>query len=605
MIPRLVPGEKITPAKLNQVIDALNAVAPARSSIPQEQTTSGTSVSVLRRPRDFYAIIEESPDRPRDLNGEVPDGEYEWAEVRLSAKEGFQEFPGSLNSYYQVSTGFLFNPAYEMNDDRKVETGIIVRMRPVEPIQEDDIVALDDAGNPILDDDGNPIIEKKGRGFLRRYVFSLSVGAVIKVVEIQPDECRRYGTVNHMGVFDGKTVNIDPDQGGDLREGDWSHDAQCWVLSLRETVESMTKITYAPGGVTGTFIPGEKVEQEGSGAKGWFFEDNGVDTIWIHTDMSSPDFDAEGLIKGLSSEAVCVPDTVSVPQSTIDEEKVNLLPSYTHFKGLLVGVLDFDGDERPLYVIDEGPIIRQFEIPEDAEDFVQNADETWPLYFDAQFVDQPEAPAVRMYRGSELDNDAASAHYPGIGRKAWEDHHGSVGFARWSRATKRWELLEAYFKTIALAKTKDIFGPDARGTVEIWWKNPVLPPAPPDPWTGAIASGNELEAFNFKYERIHTGVEVVVAFDAQENLWMIIDLVYPVMVDGVAGGPDIISEVGKLIFDDTDPGAVGAYLGVTNPGGDRHIVKVAAGTKGVSVANLNMATVSFMSFSNGLLESYS
>lgn len=566
MIPRFAAGEEITPAKLNPIIDALNAAEAARSSLPIEQTSAGTRISVPRRPRSFYAIIKESTDRPRDLNGEVPDGEYEWVQVYLSPKEGFEEVEGrGLRSYWEVSTGFLYNPAYDLNDNRKVETGMIVRMRPVEPIGEPDVLALDDDGNPILDDDGNPVIEEKGRGFLRRYVFSPAAGAVMKMVEIQPNKGKRYGTVNHMGVFDAKTINLDPDQGGDLREADYSHEAQCWVLALRETCESMTQLTYTPP-IVGAFIPGEQLEQENSGATGWLFEDDGTD-LWIHTGHDSPDFtgNAADIVTGKSSGAEATPSDVHVPQSTLDEEKVNLLPSHTRFKGLLVGVLDFDGDERPLYVIDHDPGIRQFVL---LEDWVQNADETWPLHVKATFADQPEEPGFELYRPSELDNDALSAYYLGVGRKGWEGHHGSVGFCRWSPATNRWEVIEGCFKIVALGVVTEAapgIPRDWRGEVTIYWKSPVVPPAPPDPWTAAVSSTHKVEAFNFFFERMSNGTRVALAFDRQENLWMIVTCEWPVMVDGIAGAPDFEKEVGKLIFDDVVPALGASYFLVTAP----------------------------------------
>lgn len=149
MITRLAPGEEITRDRVNQLIDGLNAVRPAPSSLPMEQTTAGTRISVPRRPREFYAILKETFERPRDyLTGDVKGGEYEWARVLLSPDGKMAELEAeTLGSYYDLSTGFLYNPAYELNGNGKVPIGTIVRMRPDTPIQDDE------------------------RGFLRRYVF--------------------------------------------------------------------------------------------------------------------------------------------------------------------------------------------------------------------------------------------------------------------------------------------------------------------------------------------------------------------------------------------------------------------------------------------------
>ena len=131
MIPRIAHGQTVTPEVVNRLIDALNAVTPARSSLPMNASSKGQDLSVPKRPRSFYAIIRESEERPRDIDGEVPDGEYEWTRVMLSGESGFTVADGEeMGSFYDVENDHLHNPAYELNDARKVPVGAIVRMRP-------------------------------------------------------------------------------------------------------------------------------------------------------------------------------------------------------------------------------------------------------------------------------------------------------------------------------------------------------------------------------------------------------------------------------------------------------------------------------------------
>jgi len=214
-------------------------------------------------------------------------------------------------------------------------------------------------------------------------------------------------------------------------------------------------------------------------------------------------------------------------------------------------------------VIDAEPTLRQFEIPESAEDLLQDpTTEQWPLWFEANFVDQPGAPAVRIYRASELDNDSLSAHYLGIGRKGWPGHHGAIGWAKWSRSTKRWEVVSGFFKTVCSAIVTEAAGipaGPARGTARIWWKAPTGVP-----FTGLADSGADVEVFNDLTERIPVDSKIVVSYDRQENLWTVIHVQWPVMIDVVVGGA--YEQVGKLIFDNTPAGLLHFHMTNPNPG---------------------------------------
>jgi len=252
-----------------------------------------------------------------------------------------------------------------------------------------------------------------------------------------------------------------------------------------------------------------------------------------------------------------------------------------------------------LYVIDHDPGIRQFEL---AEDWVQNADETWPVHVAAVFVDQPEEPGFELYRPSDLENDALSAYYLGVGRKGWDGHAGSLGHCRWSPATKRWEIIEACFKVVALGVVTEAapgIGRGVRGEVELWWKDPVAPGGA-DPWTGAIASGAKVQALNWFYERCSPDTRVAVAFDRQENLWMILPCEWPVMVDGTDAGAAFAKEVGKLIFDDTVPAGGNCYFVLTNPNPGE--VRVGVNPVGINqhFNAAGWAAVNTMTFVNGL-----
>lgn len=150
MIPRLQPGQELTPALVNTLIDGINSAQISSADFPIEQTTAGTRLSLPKKQEEFYAVITESPERYRVNGGEVVDGEYEWREVVLG-EDGFEEIPDpevGLGSHYDIPTRQLYNPAYELNDNRRLEVGRIVRMKPYPPI------------------------EDPNRGFLRRYIFS-------------------------------------------------------------------------------------------------------------------------------------------------------------------------------------------------------------------------------------------------------------------------------------------------------------------------------------------------------------------------------------------------------------------------------------------------
>ncbi len=532
MIPRIAHGQKITPEKLNQVIDALNAMKPAASSLPMNASSKGQDLSVPKRPRSFYAVIKESQDRKRNDNGGVKDGEYEWARVQLlspgrllddegeprdgEGDPGFVEAQGeAMGSFYDVEADLLYNPAYELNNRHKVKVGSIVKMWPVQPVFENDTLASDGT------------VEEAKRGFLRRYVFAEPRGAAVEVVQtVPPEESEEdldWVQANHMGVFDGVTVSLDPTQQdddflGDLRGAEYKPTGKCWMLPLRETL----------------------------------------------------------------------------PEYADTEEKLEVLPIFTRFKGLYMGELDFDGDKRPLYSFDDEVSVRQFELN---QDWLQNPDETWPLSRRAVFVDQPPSfTTFDLYRAVELDG-ATSSYFVGVGRLGVEDHKGSFGFCRWSRTARRWEWIEGCFKTIAMGVAQENINQGARGTVELMWKDLTVPAA-------VIGSGMDVKAFNALDELIRDESQVTMAFDRQENLWFIVAVRYPVHVSATAAGG--IAEIGQLEFDDTPPGAgdTGIYF-ILDDGGpppNFHRVEVAAVSQGHNGGVDPDVPGITMNFVNGLLK---
>jgi hypothetical protein len=379
----------------------------------------------------------------------------------------------------------------------------------------------------------------------------------ISLVQVQPDSGKRYGTVNAYGVFDGKIVTFDPDQSGDIREGDYAAGEACWILPLRHRPEAMVFATYSSS--TGAFTLGEVVIQEGTNATGYVFEEDTTgDVLSIHLIEGSAAFATGGAanrtIIGQTSASEAEMDAgsgadVTVPQTTLDEEKVNLLSSFDVWKAKLLGPFDADGNlaERPLYCIDEEPYVRQFEYA-DTDDFVQDSNEAWPLYFDGAFVGQPGEPLARIYMPCELGAENSSAYVYGIGRHGETGHKGSYGFARWSKSAKRWEMIEGCFKTVALGVAVDEIPAGTRGTVSIWWK--ILGAT----YTGVEDSNADVEALNWNTEKIESGSKVIMALDRQENLWVIVYVDRPVMVANDEASA-YIEPIGKLTFD-TDVGEV-------------------------------------------------
>ncbi|MEE9185245.1 MAG: hypothetical protein V3U39_12340 [Acidimicrobiia bacterium] len=176
MIPLLKPGEPITEARLNQIINAVNAANITSSDFPLERTAAGTKLKMPRRPQDFYARIVESEERKKverkgiagELTGlqasylDVKDGEYEWREVYLPGvvqgqypPEEFEDLPegAGLASYYDADNDKLLEPAYELSNDRTVPVDTLVRMR-VYPGVHDHV---------------------NDRGFIRRYIFGFQI----------------------------------------------------------------------------------------------------------------------------------------------------------------------------------------------------------------------------------------------------------------------------------------------------------------------------------------------------------------------------------------------------------------------------------------------
>lgn len=157
MIPLLKPGEPITEARLNEIINGVNAAQITSSDFPIERTSAGTKLKMPQRPQDFYARIVETEGRERDEGDAVQDGEYEWRQVWLPEvvdsqypPQEFENLPDGegLASFYDADSGKLLEPAYELNNDRTVPVDTLVRMRVY------------------------PGVHDPRRGFIRRYVFT-------------------------------------------------------------------------------------------------------------------------------------------------------------------------------------------------------------------------------------------------------------------------------------------------------------------------------------------------------------------------------------------------------------------------------------------------
>jgi len=156
MIPLLKPGQEITREHLNQVINGVNAAQITSSDFPLERTAAGTKLKQARRPQGFYARIIETEGRKRDEGDAVKDGAYAWREVYSPGAvdgqyppEEFENLPDGEGraSVYDADNDLLYNPAYELGNDRTVEADTLVRMRVYPPLHD------------------------PRRGFIRRYVF--------------------------------------------------------------------------------------------------------------------------------------------------------------------------------------------------------------------------------------------------------------------------------------------------------------------------------------------------------------------------------------------------------------------------------------------------
>lgn len=367
----------------------------------------------------------------------------------------------------------------------------------------------------------------------------------VELIQIQPDEDKRYGTANARGVLDGKIVTLTPPDSGDVREAALDQGDSCWVWPLRHRPEALATITYSAS--TGTFTAGEHVTQENTGASGFVFRQDTANTkLYVHVEEGSVPFEThatERTITGDDSGATAEPSAVSTPQGTLDEEKVDLLPAWDVYKALYVGILDVSGDERPLYAIDEEPKVRQFELK---EDYIQNDPdagtdpELWPNSVLATLIDEPGQPSITLYMPGEWETETPSAYYPGIGRVGAPGHKGSFGVCRWNEVRKRWELIDGLFATIALGVTEEIITAGNRGDVTIWWKDLGAV------YAGLEASSMRVAALNWNTEKIELGSKVVMIFNRQENLWMIVYVDRPVML---ASDEGYLEPIGKIEFD--------------------------------------------------------
>jgi len=172
MIAKLRPGQEVTPALLNQVIDAVNAAHVTSSDFPLERSAAGTKLKMPRREQDFYAEIIEpldddgKPIRPRWQLDEIRMQEYEWQEVWLPPPRVTDDYvetlfkvkPEGRHSHYDATSGKLWDPAYELGGNLHVPIGTLVRMRVYDPTIS--LVHPEEPGGGLLN-----------RGFIRRYVF--------------------------------------------------------------------------------------------------------------------------------------------------------------------------------------------------------------------------------------------------------------------------------------------------------------------------------------------------------------------------------------------------------------------------------------------------
>lgn len=126
----------------------------------------------------------------------------------------------------------------------------------------------------------------------------------------------------------------------------------------------------------------------------------------------------------------------------------------------------------------------------------------------ATLVDDPAEPEITVY--------VASTDYHGIGRagSGTYGHAGTLGFAVWSTARSRWEILVLQAKQVAEGKADEAIGTGSSGTVSLWWK---------DYATEQLAdSGQNVTALNWLGPNIAAGDKVIVSYDRQENRWTII-----------------------------------------------------------------------------------
>lgn len=126
----------------------------------------------------------------------------------------------------------------------------------------------------------------------------------------------------------------------------------------------------------------------------------------------------------------------------------------------------------------------------------------------ATLPDDPAEPEITVY--------VTSADYHGVGRagSGTYGHAGTLGWAAWSTARSRWEILALQAKLIAEGKADEAINTGSSGTVSLWWK---------DYATEQLAdSGEDVTALNWLGPNIAQGDKVIVSYDRQEDRWTVI-----------------------------------------------------------------------------------
>lgn len=125
--------------------------------------------------------------------------------------------------------------------------------------------------------------------------------------------------------------------------------------------------------------------------------------------------------------------------------------------------------------------------------------------------------AYTLYMKSQ--DPGAIARNLGIGRAGSGQYQvaGTQVWAVWNTRNSRWEITDGQFKLIAQGTTTGQIARGSSGTVSVYWLDYANQ-------SSLTASGQSVTALNWQFPDIPGGAAVTIAYDRQEDAWMIISV---------------------------------------------------------------------------------